>query len=798
MPDKRMNAPAAILALAALLGPAQADERPREIEEIIVTAQRREENVHHVPISITTIGGELIREAALERIHDLIRYAPNVHHPSSLVTGGPVFIRGFGTAFSGTAFDPSVSFALDELPVSQVIYLSDPVYDVERFEVLRGPQGTFFGRNTVAGVFNVTSGSPTDELEGYVLGRAGGLGDHRVELALGGPLASLGESVRFRLALLETELPKDVEDTKLALDVPDLRQRAARLKLAFEPFPDLDVLLIAEATRSKAKAVDAQVKGLRESHLEFLRQYDPRFETDPFNHQSSHNRPGDVSRLSHRLQGNLRYAIGSLGALDDAAVVGVFGYTRSDSQAETSLDFDRTPADIAHVPFLPLVFDQLSGELRLSASVGAPFALGELDLLGGGLALESNFLTDQAAVAGQDIEEYLLSAAAFEVVTGQPPPGGIGFEDVNRALAALGISAPAGVDLLQGDGLRVFSDQRTTSIAFFGQVSWRPSERWSIGVGARLTHEEREARLVNDCFELGVLCAAVGAEEFRLHLDRQETNVSPRFAVQFFPSESLSLFATRASGFKSGGFNNTSTTADQVEVDSETATSWEVGAKGRLFDETLFFGATLFHMEVDDLQLQSFSGPLVVVRNAASARSRGLELDFQWLTPWRLLSIRGAGSLTDARFLEYPDAPAPGSAESRSQDLSGRRLPFAPKRQLTVTPKLEIPLPSTWPLLGTLGIDRPVLTVALDVIHRSNLYLDGDLDRQAFQDDHTLLNARLVVAAFEERWTLSLAGTNLTDAGVLDFVADNVLFPGAFNTRQEFQRSFSVELRYRW
>lgn len=203
-------------------------------------------------------------------------------------------------------------------------------------------------------------------------------------------------------------------------------------------------------------------------------------------------------------------------------------------------------------------------------------------------------------------------------------------------------------------------------------------------------------------------------------------------------------------------------------------------------------------MDVDDLQLQRFVGPLVVVRNAASARSCRLEADFRWLTPRRLLGVQAAGSITDARFIDYPDAPAPRGAESASQDLSGRRLPFVPKRQLTVTPTLRIPLPPAPPVVAAFLPGPLAPTTALDVAYRSSIHLDGDLDPQALQEANTLVSGRVVLFGLDERLSLSLAGTNLTDAGVADFVADDPLFPGGFHVRQETQRSFSVELRYAW
>src|SRR4029079_12046696 len=111
------------------------------------------------------------REAGTVRFHEAMRLVPNVYVPDSGAIGNVVIIRGFGTPFGVSAFDPAVGLVVDELPLNQDVYFSDPLFDIARFEVLRGPQGTLFGRNTSAGLFNVTTENPTDELDGYLIGR---------------------------------------------------------------------------------------------------------------------------------------------------------------------------------------------------------------------------------------------------------------------------------------------------------------------------------------------------------------------------------------------------------------------------------------------------------------------------------------------------------------------------------------------------------------------------------------------------------------------------------------------------
>jgi len=263
--------------------------------------------------------------------------------------------------------------------------------------------------------------------------------------------------------------------------------------------------------------------------------------------------------------------------------------------------------------------------------------------------------------------------------------------------------------------------------------------------------------------------------------------------VQWFPQDDLSLFAIRAKGFKSGGFNNQSTVPRAVEVDPERATSWEVGAKGRLFDDRLSYAATFFNMDVEDLQLQDLVETLVTVRNAASARSRGVELELDWLTPWKPFTMRGAAAFTDAKFDRFPNAVAPASAPTERQDLSGRRLPFVPEWHVNVTPELTFPLAAAW------LPDSLELTLALDVLFQTNQYLDTDLDPNTRQDAFALLDGRVGIATASGAWSLTLRGNNLTDADVAYLVSDlPIFFPGGYFTSQEFQRNWSLEATIRF
>ncbi len=788
---------AAALAACVLVRAAAAQDaepkRTRTIEEIVVTAQKVEEDVVRVPISITVLDGERLRDAEIVRFHELAKYTPNVSLPNGTCCG-PVFIRGIGTPFGFTAFDPTVGLVLDELPINQNVYFSEPLYDVERVEVLRGPQGTLFGRNATAGLFNVTTASPTEELDGYLFGHVGGLETRGLEGAIGGPVGSLGDIARFRLALLASDQAADVKNTFRGGAEPAVGQRAARLKLDLHPLPHLDVRLLAEHAETDADVDLYQLHMLSDSSVELLRRYDPRFEDDGFDHRHSSDHPSNMKRETDRLQGSVRFDAGKLGPLRDITIVAVGGATRFDSEVPS--DFDYSPADILRSS-ADAEYDQRSAELRISTVFGLPFLPGDFELLAGGFLLRSSFASEFPTVLGEDAEEWFLSAPGFELVTGEPPPGGIGFGNLSAVAAALGLEVLGLPPVAAGDGLRLELDQKTTSKAFFGETAWRPSERWRVSAGARITDEEKKGRAKSDCFGLGLACAAVGGEEYTLPVRRRDVDVSPRFTAQFFPSATSALFVTRATGFKSGGFNNVSLVRDEIVVEPEQAVSWELGAKGTVFDGTLSLAGTLFHMDVDDLQVQNLVGPLVQVRNAASARSRGLELDARWLTPWEPLMLDAAAAFTDARFVDFPDAVAPQSSSARTRDLSGKRLPFVPEWQVNATPTLRVPLAAAHlPLVGRWLPHELAVTTALDVVYRSGLSPIAEVDPIVQEPSHVVLDGRIALATADGAWSLSLSATNLTDARIAEYMGNSVTFPAGYYVIERFQRNWSIGVRH--
>ena len=284
------------------------------------------------------------------------------------------------------------------------------------------------------------------------------------------------------------------------------------------------------------------------------------------------------------------------------------------------------------------------------------------------------------------------------------------------------------------------------------------------------------------------MATALSAEDYQADdLNRRESDLSPKLSVQYYFNEQSNLFASIARGYKSGGFNASSFGGEDLNFEPEEARTVEAGFKGTFFNSSLQVNATVYRTEFENLQVLAFNGAFFDVKNAATAISDGVEMDFTWLTPLPILRINGSLGLLDARYDSYPAAPAPiNNGVDAQQDLSGRRISFAPKQTASLTPTLEFPL---------FGL---AVSAAVDVLYQGDQYTDGDLDPVSFSPGYTTYSARLSLASPDMRWALTLGGSNLSDEEVLGQVLDTVFFPGTYNSRQKSGRKLFAALNLQW
>ncbi|NKI15915.1 TonB-dependent receptor [Spongiibacter sp. KMU-166] len=777
------------LPVQAQSGPAlqekQQQTQKRQLEEVIVTAQKREQSTLEVPVSVSAISGDNMRDIGATGIQDVVAYIPNLKFSADtdpiLAT---VSIRGLGSNPLNTTFESSVGFVQDEVFYARPSYYSEMVFDIERLEVLRGPQGTLFGKNTVAGVFNVTSKTPGDELSTDIRLSAAGYGEERLEAGVTIPIA---DSFSSRISILSFKRDGELENTDIGGNYDDIDQLAGRVQFLVTPSDELKVLLSYVKSDQESNYWPQQLVSFEQHTADYLSQFDPEVEDDPFNQQLSQNTDGYVAKGSESFTLKTDYDIGHLIGLDDLTVTLVLG--SSSLYINSVVDLDISPADITDLA----VFSdsgQKSAELRFSGSTDKGlFGLGEtVEYVAGLYYIDSRFEQIADLITGEDLASY-LATPDFRQLAGQDANDTGALPDQFGAAAAL-----AAGSIIGEDSYRLALDLESQAMALFGQFNWTINERWAVTPGIRFNQETKTVDLLGEstcntkettgC----VLSTLLSAEEYNFtNLERTETDVSPKLSVQYFIDDSVNIFGTIAKGFKGGGFNGSSLTGQNLEYDAEQADTIELGMKGKIFDNTLLFSATLFQTKFDNLQVLIDTGTGVDVQNAAAATAEGVEADFRWLTPLEFLSVSGSLGYLNARYDEYDAAPTPVGSEEETQDLAGKRLANAQNSSLQISPEI------TLPLFGNVS-----LKVGIDLLYYGSQFSEIDLDDEVKFDPYTTYNGRVSVGDLDAGWLVSLGGTNLTDKDSLSRKSDTIFFPHTYHATQRPSRKVFLAVSYNW
>ncbi|MGB0219818.1 MAG: TonB-dependent receptor [Sinimarinibacterium flocculans] len=767
--------------------------RATQIEEIVVTAQKKEQSLQDVPISVTAVDGAFIQMTNAVDLAEVAAYVPNVRVDADDLGSPQLFIRGFGTNAFNPSFESSVGFVQDEIYFGRPGYFTESMFDVDRVEVLRGPQGTLFGKNTIAGVFNVTSKRPGNFFEADGRYSYGSDNAHRVEGGAGGMFSDWGG---LRVAGLYRSEDGELYNGFLDREEEKLTQKAGRLKLLLYPLPNVTSELTAQISDTEAAFWPFQLMQLDDDTRNFLESYDPGIEDDPYDFNTSADTPGFIEKGSETVALNTRWDLGTVaGGLHDSSLTLVLA--GSTFHIDQLNELDVSPADIARLDNHE-DHEQISAELRFAARADSLFGLGrEIDFVAGAFWYESSYTLLARIMAGSDIGAYLLTDDFLQLASG----GGI------NLFGPIGLPGIPLIGNLLGpvigeDFYQLDYEQDVSSLAFFGQATWFLTERWAITPGIRINREEktvdslgtRQCTLDRLGLPICVMSLLLGAENYEQRgLERDESDVSPKFVIQYFGDSGVNLYASYARGYKSGGYNSLSFTGEDLEFEPENAETFELGIKATLLDRSLRVNATVYETRFDNLQVLAFNGIFFDVSNAASAKSRGLEADFLWLTPFAPLQIMGSVGLLDAKYEDYAAAPAPvrnpqtGELQlDAQQDLGGRTIAFAPKATATLTPML------TFPVFGLTG------RLAGDVLYQGEQYTDTDLDPASRVDAYTRYSARFTLSDVMERWSVTIGANNLTDKRVLNQVTDATFFPGTYFAQQASGRQLyaAVTLRF--
>ena len=760
---KKMNkCPLAVALLGITFTHVQHVSAQPMLEEVVVTAQKRAEGLQDVPIAISAMSGDRIDDQGITDLAEMTLYMPNVNINAGQAQPN-LFIRGVGSG-TNAGFEQSVGLYIDGIYSGRGQLAGVPLtMDLERVEVLKGPQGTLFGRNTIGGAINVTSARPTHEFETMV--DALYEPDHGEQIYHVTINGSLTDNLAGRLALRYDAMDGWWDNTFLEAEGPDRENLYARGSLLFEPTDTLEIIAKYERGDFKQDG-KALVVYQSDQPMNFLGEdvfpvIDDR-DKGAFDQSDNRDSETEVAALTVNWD------------LDVGTFTSITAYSGYDYSATADSDFSINPA--LH-RLTEEGFDQYSQELRLVSPGGET-----IDWIVGGY-YEYNELSISRLNTALDF--------ALAGPLAVPP------------LISLGDPTPS-----------VF-DQETDTWSVFGQATWSITEVWRVTAGLRYNDESKDLDK-QSIADVGARGTSLGAPELivlanpasgaiisdlRSHdwpgLNLEKDKWTWSLNTQWDATDNAMLYASVSTGFKSGGFDEAYTGADEtirtsssiitgepdggiiagpdssiLEYTEETVLAYELGAKMTLLDGLAEINVALFRSEYDDLQTSSLVGDVFRVGNAGESVSQGIEVDGRWAATERL-TLAGSVGYLDAQYDDFTGAtctvpqqsdPAnnPGcllddgsniaAGEAGGQDLSGETLLFAPEWSANLNATYVYPLSN--------GLE---LLVSADVNYSDEYYSALDLDPNTKHDSATLYNARVALSGDSGKWSISVLGKNLTD-----------------------------------
>jgi len=734
----RVSSYALALALGgyAGVGGALAQDAPSfGIEEITVTAQKREESLQDIPIAVTAIAGGELEELDVQSLQDVGNRTPGMVFAAFSVGQPEIAIRGIGTKEDGASASDSTVVSIDGVYIAARTAQVFDIFDLERVEILRGPQGTLYGKNAIAGSINFVTTTPTEETRiklrqtvgNYDRFDTGGLISGQIAENLYGKFSF---SRRKHDGYLRNVLESWTDPvTGMEMDNPEFGERqgevntfAWRAALRWLPSERLELILGADG------ADDTIGTSNREPVGSAGPLHDCGCASDPVAVNEALGGAGDPWSTLNNTEGYTErdvYGI-SLTAnyeLDFATFTSITAFRES--------DFDWLEDSEGLPP--SSVFGDLTGSsgnpgIALTAPAESGFA----------------FDVDDAAVekAEQWVQEFRLTSPGD---TDLRWVAGVFYsnEEIDRTESFFfpSLGGPG----LEASDMASIQGNKTNSFAGYGQATYDLTTDLSATVGARYSYEKKKMNAAAEVSSgLGLLLQDFGP----VSAQKSWNNVSWRAALDWRATENILAYAGVSTGFKSGGFTGSASTAERATTpfDPEKATNFEVGIKSDLFQRRARVNLTAFYTDYKNLQVTRFFQPVgsgfgeFITENAGKAEIYGFEAEFQ-VRPMEGLDLGGSYAYLSAKYKEFTGTP---SITDPTATFEGNRLRQAPKNMLNLYSRYE------WSL-GNVGN----MYARVDFRYQSLSYYDPDENPIATIPSYEIWDARLAYTSPDDRWELA-------------------------------------------
>ncbi len=586
-----------------------------EIEDIIVTARKTKESLQETPISITAFTSETLAKSGSSTINDIALRTPGLQFGNfGDIKLSPTSLRGVVGGAGSAGADPAVGYYVDEVFVGQGPGANLDLYDVERVEILRGPQGTLFGRNTIAGVISITTKKPSDEFEASVSGSYGNYNATRIAGSVSGPI--IADLLSAKISGVYNQRDGTSFNTFLKRDVNTIGNWTLRGQLLFTFSPETNFILTAEHNRVDQEPLVFDTLSYNNSttFVQLLDGNGLARNTDAFDRRVQSDVITEERSKSTTISGTFRTQIGEVGITNIASYHRHNYYSRADT--------DRSPLRVIYDGDPERVW-RVSEELRLD------FKTGPVSWLVGGYYYRQNSKNLSFVELGADLA------------------GAIG----DPSLAGFEAGSNAELDV--------------ASYAGFANATWQITPEFDVSLGGRYTKERKEIDYTQD----DPLSLFGGT--FAVKAKNTFSKFTPSINARYRFTDDVLGYLSIAQGFKSGGFNDALGSATGIAFKPETLINYEAGLKSKLFDSRLTANLAVFYMKWSDIQLEQDDPRTPTfdsfISNAGRAHSVGIELE---------LTARPTDALTLGASVSVQEAKYDGGTSITGAPL--QNIPFAP------------------------------------------------------------------------------------------------------------------------
>ncbi len=739
------------------------------LEEIIVTAQKREQSVQDVPIAVSVLDAEKIASAHAVGFEGLQQLIPSVSfRKGNTNRNSAVVVRGIGTISFSTAAEPSVSTVVDGVVLGRSGQAFTDLYDLERLEVLRGPQGTLFGKNASAGVLNLTTKRPTEEFSGNVNLSVFEDDEIRIKGGIAGPIS---DNARASLTVFKGDFDGYINNTFNGDTIQGYDRTGFRGMLEWDVSDNVEVLMIAEDYSAKDDCC-ADLSLLPSGR-------DPLSPANPNSlgvvngvaDLDLNQRSVDHDLTTQTLDDSSSFSVQVEAALNDYTLTSITAYRKWDNTEIREGDFTSTAGDSpTPVDFSSTFFQlhdigiqswkQFSQELRIASA-------------------EDQALTWQAGLFYWKLE----SDRSFRRdASCQVHPVNAPILDANPGLTCLSTDIVAATAVF---------DTEFENLSVFGEGSYAINDNVDVIFGLRYTDDEvsfNHRRVNNDPFgRRGVGVRGVGNNsDFTGSTD--ETDTSGKLGVTWDVSDTGLLYATYSQGYKGPAFNvfYNQARANTLPISSESSEQIELGYK--LTTGNLFTNVAIFSTDIEDLQANNIDTSLgtatTTLTNAGDISTQGIEVDFVW-QPTENFQLSGGFASIDAEIDRF-NCPV-GVPASACTNRSGLDVPFSPDLKYTLSANYVMNLANDSNLIfdaSFVHTDEQVAGLPSNT---------GTQAPQALLPEYDILNASVAWSLQDDKYRVTLIGKNLGDESyVTTFSGDGFRYQIPRDAERYFGISFNA------